>query len=80
VALPQWLQHEFFHHVFSAYRKLGLEATSHQWHDRAAWPPDFEGRLEADYYAEALHRRLQLETRPPLHVRLRRAAARPKDE
>ena len=38
------------------------------------WPDDFEGRLEPDYYAEALHKRLQPRADPPLHVALRYAA------
>jgi hypothetical protein len=72
--LPQWLQHEFFHHLFRAYPQFGLEATSHQWFDPANWPPDFLGRYEADYYHEALYRRLTTAT-PPLHVGLRYATA-----
>lgn len=72
--LPQWLQHEFFHHLFGAYPKFALEAESHQWFDRAKWPQDFEGRFEPDYYQEALHKRLRTgEAEPPLHVRLRYA-------
>lgn len=69
VALAQWFQHEFFHYVFAAYPQLGLEATPHQWHDRATWPADFAGRTEADYYAEALAKRLQAGVTPPLGQR-----------
>jgi hypothetical protein len=58
VYLPQWLQHEFFHHLFRTYRSLGLEASPHQWFDRKTWPPDFGGAWEPDYYAEALRKRL----------------------
>ncbi|SPE41726.1 hypothetical protein SBA3_4550001 [Candidatus Sulfopaludibacter sp. SbA3] len=67
----QLLQHEFFHHLFSRYPKFQLEARSHQWFDRRAWPADFEGQLEADYYAEALHKRLQTLADPPLYAALR---------
>jgi hypothetical protein len=75
-ALPQWLQHEFFHYLFAAYPQLRLESTSHQWHDRAAWPADFTGSLEVDYYEEALHKRLQLQTSPPLSFQFRHAPER----
>lgn len=71
--LPQWFQHEFFHHLYRTYPEFKLEAASHQWFDRKTWPADFEGRLEADYYAESLHKRLQ-KADPPLHVKLRYAA------
>jgi hypothetical protein len=70
--LPQWFQHEFFHHLFRTYPELKLEETGHQWFDRSAWPNDFEGRLEADYYTEAVHKRLQSAT-PPLDIALRYA-------
>ena len=70
--LPQWFQHEFFHHLFRTYPGLKLEGTSHQWFDRSAWPGDFEGRLEADYFSEAVHKRLRT-VQPPLHVALRYA-------
>lgn len=70
--LPQWLQHEFFHHLFiKCCPEFKLEATGHQWFDRKTWPEDFQGRYEADYYYEALHKRMQGVTDPPLHVRLR---------
>lgn len=71
IALSQWLQHEFFHFLFSSYPQLRLEATPHQWHDRKTWPADFVGNVEADYYAEALHKRLQSQTGLPLHVLIR---------
>jgi hypothetical protein len=58
--LPQWLQHEFFHHLFRIYPEFQLEsARGHDWFDRSTWPADFEGNFEPDYYAEALHKRLQ---------------------
>ncbi|MEZ5965506.1 MAG: hypothetical protein R3F56_16855 [Planctomycetota bacterium] len=72
--LPQWLQHEFFHHLFRTWPAFGLEKSGHQWFDRKTWPEDFEGRIEPDYYAEALHKRLQTQADPPLHVGLRHAA------
>jgi len=70
--LPQWLQHEFYHHVFKRYPQLRLEATPHQWLDRNTWPADFEGRYEADYYEEALHKRL-VAAKPPVNAQLRYA-------
>jgi hypothetical protein len=70
--LPQWLQHEFFHHLYRSYPALRLEASGHQWFDRKTWPDDFEGALEADYYAESVHKRLQPAT-PPLELMLRYA-------
>ncbi|MFT5049387.1 MAG: hypothetical protein ACI8QZ_000780 [Chlamydiales bacterium] len=72
--LPQWLQHEFFHHLFRTYPEFNLEQTPHQWFDRSTWPADFVGRYEADYFHEALFKRLQTAT-PPLHVALRYATA-----
>jgi hypothetical protein len=73
--LPQWLQHEFFHHLFREYPEFLLEAEGHQWFDRTKWPPDFEGRFEPDYYEEALDKRLRSPgAQPPLHVKLRYAA------
>lgn len=74
VYLPQWLQHEFFHHLFGTYPEFGLETTPHQWFDRGTWPPDFVGRYEADYYHEALVKRLQSAT-PGLNSGLRYATA-----
>lgn len=71
--LPQWLQHEFFHHLFRTYPEFGLEARSHQWFDRSTWPTDFVGSLEPDYYDEALQKRLKPLGSPPMHVALRYA-------
>jgi hypothetical protein len=71
--MPMWLQHEFFHHLFRTYPEFKLEAKLHQWIDRSAWPSDFEGLIEADYYAEALHKRLLPLADPPLEVKLRYA-------
>jgi hypothetical protein len=71
--IPQWLQHEFFHHLFRTYPEFKLEAKLHQWFDRSTWPSDFDGIIEPDYYAEALHKRLQPLADPPLDVKLRYA-------
>lgn len=72
--MPQWLQHEFFHHLFRTWPEYELEATSHQWFDYPdSWPADFVGSpytIEPDYYAEALRKRLR-GADPPLHVGLR---------
>jgi len=57
--LPQWLQHEFFHHLFRTYREFELEEVPHQWFNRSSWPADFVGRYEPDYFHEALYKRLQ---------------------
>jgi hypothetical protein len=72
--LPQWLAHEFFHHLFRTYPQFGLEDTPHEWFDLSNWPPDFVGRYEADYFHEALYRRL-LGATPPLTSALRYATA-----
>lgn len=64
IYLPQWLQHEFFHHLYRIYPELELEVNGHDWFNLAFWPPDFEGRFEADYYAETLHKRLQIDCAP----------------
>jgi hypothetical protein len=75
--LPQWLQHEFFHHLFGTYPEFGLEKTSHQWFDHKTWPEDFRGSIEPDYYAEAVHKRLIPRGQPPLYVELRHEAPDP---
>jgi len=70
--LPQWFQHEFYHHLFRTYPEMKLEAKDHQWFDRKSWPADFVGRLEADYYHEALHKRFRTpEAKPRMAVALR---------
>jgi hypothetical protein len=69
--MPQWFQHEFFHHLFREFSEFGLEAKPHQWFDRNTWPVDFQGVFEPDYYAEALHKRILPRGNPPLHVKLR---------
>ena len=64
VYLPQWLQHEFYHHLYRAYPELRLEVNGHDWFNRNFWASDFDGQFEADYYAETLHKRLQKECVP----------------
>lgn len=72
--LPQWFQHEFFHHLFATYPAFKLEAKDHQWFDRKTWPADFAGTQEPDYYHEALHKRLKTpQAQPPLELALRYA-------
>ncbi|MEO0323501.1 MAG: hypothetical protein AAF447_11135, partial [Myxococcota bacterium] len=80
VYLPQWLQHEFFHHLYRTYPEFGLEETGHQWFDGASWPGDFVGAdtaWEPDYYAESVARRLRTAT-PPMAEAL--AVARERDD
>jgi hypothetical protein len=64
IYLPQWLQHEFFHHLFRIYPELALEVNGHDWFDPNFWPADFDGQFETDYYAESLHKRLQVDCTP----------------
>lgn len=72
--LPQWLQHEFYHHLFRTYPDFKLEAKGHQWFDRKTWPDDFVGRNEPDYYHQALHKRLRTaDAKPRMAVALRYA-------
>ncbi|NRB63779.1 MAG: hypothetical protein HRU40_12275, partial [Saprospiraceae bacterium] len=59
IYLPQWLQHEFYHHLYRIYPEFKLEVNGHDWFNRSFWPNDFTGQFEADYYAESLHKRLQ---------------------
>ncbi len=58
--LPQWLQHEFYHHLYRIYPEFSLEVNGHDWFSPSFWPNDFEGQFEADFYAESLHKRLQM--------------------
>ena len=69
IYLPQWLQHEFFHHLYRIYPELELEVNGHDWFDKNFWPTDFEGQFETDYYSETLHKRLQVDC-TPLSTRL----------
>ncbi len=64
IYLPQWFQHEFYHHLYRAYPELKLEVNGHDWFNRNFWPADFEGTFEPDYYAETLHKRLQVDCVP----------------
>jgi hypothetical protein len=64
IYLPQWLQHEFFHHLYRIYPELNLEVNGHDWFDQSFWPSDFDGQFETDYYAESLHKRLQVNCTP----------------
>jgi hypothetical protein len=61
VYLPQWFQHEFFHHLYRIYPELALEVNGHDWFDRNFWPNDFVGQFENDYYSQSLHKRLQVD-------------------
>ncbi len=72
IYLPEWVQHEFFHHLFGNWREFDLEKTDHQWFDRKSWPTDFIGKYEEDYYSEALNRRLYQAT-PSIAQKLKRA-------
>jgi hypothetical protein len=64
IYLPQWYQHEFFHHLFNIYPEYELEVNGHDWFDLNFWPDDFEGQFETDFYTEALHKRLQTDCVP----------------
>ena len=55
---PQWIHHEFFHHLALRYPELALEPSSHNWFNRSTWPADFVGLHEADYFNEAMTRRV----------------------
>jgi hypothetical protein len=64
IYLPQWLQHEFYHHLYRIYPELELEVNGHDWFNINFWPSDFEGQFETDYYSETLHKRLQVDCTP----------------
>jgi hypothetical protein len=71
--LSQWLQHEFFHHLYSAWKvELGIEDNGHPWRDRNTWPADFTGKEEVDYYSETIRKRFYQVT-PSIAQRLQRA-------
>ncbi len=70
--LPEWVQHEFFHHLMSSWSELGLPNTDQQWADISTWPADFTGILEEDFYSEALKKRLYKAT-PSIAQKLQRA-------
>lgn len=70
--LPEWIQHEFFHHLFASWPELSLEPTDHSWFNRYSWPSNFVGAIEEDYYSEALRQRLYMAT-PSIAQKLQRA-------
>ena len=72
--LPQWYQHEFYHHLYRIYPEFALEVNGHDWFNRSFWPNDFVGLYEPDYYAETLYKRLQTAC-DPLENRLITAAS-----
>jgi hypothetical protein len=72
VYLPQWLQHEFFHHLYRTWPEFGLEDELHQWFERNTWPSDFIGEWEPDYYAESLNKRLRT-ANPTIATKLKTA-------
>lgn len=74
--LPQWLKHEFYHHLFQSYPEFELEKSGHQWFDRNTWPSDFIGRIEPDYFSEAYRKRLRFAS-VPLHIKLDRTVNQP---
>ena len=58
---PTWFQHEMAHALFNWYfPEFNLESKSHSWFDRTTWPNDFRGNRawEADYFIEAIRRRI----------------------
>jgi len=63
IYLPQWLQHEIYHHFYQLYPELQLEVNGHDWFNLSFWPDDFEGLFEPDYYAETLKKRMQTDCR-----------------
>ncbi len=72
--IPEWVQHEFFHHLYSSWPEFKLEgAKNHEWFDRNYWPADFIGLSEEDYYSESLRKRLYNAT-PSIAQKLQRAA------
>ncbi|MEO1652956.1 MAG: T9SS type A sorting domain-containing protein, partial [Bacteroidota bacterium] len=77
IYLPQWFQHEFFHHLYRAYPELRLEVNGHDWFNRNFWASDFVGQFEADYYAETLHKRLQVDCVPLVNKLITRVDAGP---
>jgi hypothetical protein len=74
IYIPQWMQHEFFHHLYREYAELQLEVNGHDWFNRSFWPPDFQGLFEPDFYHESLYRRIH-QASPPPHIALRYATA-----
>ena len=56
--LPEWVQHEFFHHLMASWPEFKLPNTDVEWADTSTWPSDFIGKVEEDFYSEALNKRL----------------------
>ena len=79
IYLPQWLQHEFYHHLYRIYPEFSLEVNGHDWFNQAFWPNDFNGQFEADFYAESLHKRLQTACVPLSNKLISRIDADPLD-
>jgi hypothetical protein len=71
--LPEWVQHEFFHHLAGSWPELNLENDDRRRFDLTTWPKDYKGRVEEDYYSEAINKRLYNAT-PSIAVKLQRAA------
>lgn len=71
IGFTNWLLHEFYHYLIHSYSEFKLEEVDHQWWYREKWPADFKGEFETDYFAEALHKRIQAKGNPPIHVKLR---------
>ena len=69
--LPEWFQHEVFHHFFSSWPEFELEKTGHAWFTKSNWPTDFTGKEEEDYFSEALNKRLMGAT-PSIAKKLQR--------
>lgn len=73
--MAQWMQTQFFHHLFRSYPEFELEVNGLDWFDPDNWPDDFVGVMEPDYFQEAMDKRL-LTADVPLSVMLRYAPPR----
>ena len=65
-----WFQHEYFHYLFDVFPNEELEEESHIWFQRDKWPNEFEGMFEADYFHEAMDKRLSIVENGPLVNRI----------
>ena len=72
--LPEWVQHEFFHHLMASWPELKLPNTDIDWANNRTWPSDFIGKVEEDFYSEALNKRLY--TASPSIVQILKRATR----
>jgi hypothetical protein len=71
--IPEWVQHEFFHHLNSSWPEFKLDGEGfHRWFDRNYWAEDFVGLSEEDYFSESLRKRLYNAT-PSIAQKLQRA-------